>query len=192
MSIDFKKYIASVKDFPNEGIIFRDITPILQDGEAFAAATHEIAEYAKSRQADVIVGPEARGFLVGTPVAIELGIGFVPARKPHKLPREVEAAAYDLEYGSNVLEMHKDAIKPGQRVVICDDLMATAGTMHATKELIERLGGKVVGAAFYIELTDLKGRRGHLLPGSIHRRLILRARQKKTALPEGRSRFCLY
>lgn len=82
----------------------------------------------------------------------------MPARKPHKLPREVEAAAYDLEYGSNVLEMHKDAIKPGQRVVICDDLMATAGTLHATKELIERLGGKVVGAAFYIELTDLKGR----------------------------------
>lgn len=158
MSIDYKRYIASIKDFPNEGIIFRDITPLLQDGEAFRAATHDIAEYAKSRHADVIVGPEARGFLVGTPVAIELGVGFVPARKPHKLPREVESAAYDLEYGSNVLEMHKDAIKPGQRVVICDDLMATAGTLRATKELIERLGGKLVGAAFYIELTDLKGR----------------------------------
>ena len=150
MAIDFKEHIASVKDFPNKGIIFRDITPILQDGKLYRAATHELAE--------VIVGPEARGFIVGCPVATELGIGFVPARKPHKLPREVESASYDLEYGSNVLEMHKDAIKPGQKVVICDDLMATAGTLHATKELIENLGGEVVGAAFYIELTDLKGR----------------------------------
>ncbi|MBP2058980.1 adenine phosphoribosyltransferase [Lactobacillus colini] len=158
MAIDFKQRIASVKDFPNEGITFRDITPILQDGELYRAATHELAEYAKSRNADVIVGPEARGFIVGCPVATELGVGFVPARKPHKLPREVERASYDLEYGSNVLEMHKDAIKPGQRVVICDDLMATAGTLHATKELVERLGGEVVGAAFYIELTNLKGR----------------------------------
>ena len=95
---------------------------------------------------------------MGCPVATELGVGFVPARKPHKLPREVESASYDLEYGSNVLEMHKDAIKPGQKVVICDDLMATAGTLHATKQLIENLGGVVVGAAFYIELVDLKGR----------------------------------
>lgn len=158
MAIDFKKHIASVKDFPNEGITFRDITPILQDGELYRAATHELAKYAKSRGAEVIVGPEARGFIVGCPVATELGLGFVPARKPHKLPREVERASYDLEYGSNVLEMHKDAIKPGQKVVICDDLMATAGTLHATKELIERLGGEVVGAAFYIELTNLKGR----------------------------------
>ena len=153
MAIDFKEHIASVKDFPNKGIIFRDITPILQDGKLYRAATHELAEYAKSRGAEVIVGPEARGFIVGCPVATELGIGFVPARKPHKLPREVESASYDLEYGSNVLEMHKDAIKPGQKVV-----MATAGTLHATKELIENLGGEVVGAAFYIELTDLKGR----------------------------------
>ena len=135
MAIDFKEHIASVKDFPNKGIIFRDITPILQDGKLYRAATHELAEYAKSRGAEVIVGPEARGFIVGCSVA-----------------------SYDLEYGSNVLEMHKDAIKPGQKVVICDDLMATAGTLHATKELVENLGGEVVGAAFYIELTDLKGR----------------------------------
>ena len=154
MAIDFKEHIASVQDFPNKGIVFRDITPILQDGELYRAATHELADYAKSRGAEVIVGPEARGFIVGCPVATELGVGF----KPHKLPREVESASYDLEYGSNVLEMHKDAIKPGQKVVICDDLMATAGTLHATKELIENLGGEVVGAAFYIELTDLKGR----------------------------------
>ncbi len=158
MAIDFKEHIASVQDFPNKGIVFRDITPILQDGKLYRAATHELADYAKSRGAEVIVGPEARGFIVGCPVATELGVGFVPARKPHKLPREVESASYDLEYGSNVLEMHKDAIKPGQKVVICDDLMATAGTLHATKELIKNLGGEVVGAAFYIELTDLKGR----------------------------------
>lgn len=158
MAVDFSKYIANIPDFPNKGIIFRDITPILQDGKLYRAATHELAEYAKKRGADVIVGPEARGFIVGCPVATELGIGFVPARKPHKLPRETESASYDLEYGSNVLEMHKDAIKPGQKVVICDDLMATAGTLHATKELVENLGGKVVGAAFYIELVDLKGR----------------------------------
>lgn len=158
MAIDFSKYIASVEDFPNKGIIFRDMTPILQDGKLYRAATHELAEYAKSRGADVIVGPEARGFIVGCPVATELGVGFVPARKPHKLPREVERASYDLEYGSNSLEIHKDAIKPGQKVVVCDDLMATAGTLHATKELVERLGGEVVGAAFYIELMNLKGR----------------------------------
>ncbi|MDF7639048.1 adenine phosphoribosyltransferase [Lactobacillus sp. ESL0791] len=153
----FKEHIASVQDFPNKGIVFRDITPLLQDGELYRKATHELAEYAKSKKADVIVGPEARGFIVGCPVAIELGIGFVPARKPHKLPREVERASYDLEYGSNSLEMHKDAIKPGQRVVVCDDLLATAGTLRASKQLIENLGGKLVGAAFYIELPDLKG-----------------------------------
>lgn len=158
MAVDFSKYIASVKDFPNKGIIFRDITPILQNGKLYQEATHELAKYAKSRGAEIIVGPEARGFIVGCPVATELGIGFVPARKPHKLPREVERASYDLEYGSNALEMHKDAIKPGQKVVICDDLMATAGTLHATTQLIKNLGGIVVGACFYIELTNLKGR----------------------------------
>ena len=158
MAIDFSKYIACAMDFPNKGIVFLSIAPILQDDVLYHTATHELAEYAKSRNADVIVGPEARGFIVGCPVATELGIGFVPARKPHKLPREVERASYALEYGSNSLEMHKDAIKPGQRVVVCDDLMATAGTLRASKELIENLGGKLVGAAFYIELPDLKGR----------------------------------
>lgn len=159
----FEDHIASVKDFPNKGITFRDITPILQDGKLFREATHQLAEYAKSRAADVIVGPEARGFIVGCPVATELGLGFVPARKPQKLPREVKRASYDLEYGSNILEMHKDAIKPGQRVVICDDLLATAGTLRACKELVEELGGELVGAAFYIELPDLKGK--EKLPG---------------------------
>lgn len=163
MANNFEKHIASVKDFPNEGIIFRDITPILQDGKLFREATHELANYAKKKGADVIVGPEARGFIVGCPVATELGIGFVPARKPHKLPREVERASYDLEYGSNSLEMHKDALKPGQRVVICDDLLATAGTLRACKQLIENLGAELVGAAFYVELPDLKGK--EKLPG---------------------------
>ena len=163
MANDFEKHIASVKDFPNKGIIFRDITPVLQDGKLFQAATHKLAEYVKSKNADLIVGPEARGFIVGCPVATELGIGFVPARKPHKLPREVERASYDLEYGSNSLEIHKDAIKPGQRVVICDDLLATAGTLRACKELVENLGGELVGSAFYIELPDLKGK--EKLPG---------------------------
>lgn len=155
---DFKEHIASVNNFPNEGIVFRDITPILQDGKLFREATHELAEYAKNKGADVIVGPEARGFIVGCPVATELGIGFVPARKPHKLPRDVERASYDLEYGSNSLEMHKDALKPGQKVVICDDLLATAGTLTACKQLIENLGAELVGTAFYIELPDLHGR----------------------------------
>lgn len=163
MAVDLKKYIASVKDFPNKGIIFRDITPLIQNPEAYRAATHALAAYAKKRGAEVIVGPEARGFIVGCPVAYELGIGFVPARKPHKLPRAVERASYDLEYGSNSLEMHKDALKPGQRVVVCDDLMATAGTLRATQKLITNLGAKLVGAAFYIELPDLKGR--EKLPG---------------------------
>lgn len=163
MTFDFKKYIASVQDFPNKGIVFRDITPLLQNPTAYQTATHAMAEYAKKRGADVIVGPEARGFIVGCPVAYELGIGFVPARKPHKLPREVERASYDLEYGSNSLEMHKDALHPGQKVVVCDDLLATAGTLRAVKRLVTNLGAELVGAAFYIELPDLKGR--EKLPG---------------------------
>lgn len=158
MAIDYRKYIASVKDYPNKGIIFRDITPLVQNGPVFRAATHDLAAYAKKRRAEVIVAPEARGFIVGCPVATELNIGFVPARKPNKLPRAKIKASYDLEYGSNSLEMHKDGIKAGQRVVIIDDLLATSGTLHATKALVDRLGGQVVGAAFYIELVDLKGR----------------------------------
>lgn len=155
----FKEHIASVPNFPNKGIVYRDVTPIVQDGKLYRLATHKLAEYAKSKKAEVIVGPEARGFIVGCPVATELGLGFVPARKPHKLPRPVVRASYDLEYGSNSLEMHKDAIKPGQRVVVCDDLLATSGTLRATKQLVETLGGEVVGAAFYVVLPDLNGYR---------------------------------
>ena len=156
--MDFKKYVADIPDFPIEGILFRDVTPLMQDGEAFSAALDLLSEYAKSRGADIIAGPEARGFMFGTPVAYKLGIGFVPVRKPGKLPRETVSEKYDLEYGSNELHIHADSIKKGQKVVIIDDLLATGGTVKATKELVEKLGGEVVGCAFLVELAALKGR----------------------------------
>ena len=156
--MDYKKYIADVKDFPIEGILFRDITPLMQNGEAFKAACAEITEYAKAQGATVIVGPESRGFIFGCPAATNLGIGFVPIRKPNKLPREVVKKEYALEYGTNTLCMHKDAIKPGDKVVIVDDLLATGGTVDATISLVNELGGEVVGCAFLIELVDLNGR----------------------------------
>lgn len=156
--MDLKKYVAAVKDFPKEGILFRDITPLMNDGEAYKLATDEIVKFAKEKDVDMIVGPEARGFIFGCPVAYAMGIGFVPVRKPNKLPREVIEYTYDLEYGSNVLCMHKDAIKKGQKVLIVDDLLATGGTMEATIKLVEELGGIVAGLAFLIELEDLKGR----------------------------------
>lgn len=157
--MDLKKYIADVPDFPVEGILFRDITPLLANGEAFKEAINQLSDFAKSVNADVICGPESRGFIFGCPVAADMNIGFIPIRKPNKLPREQVTASYDLEYGSNVLCMHKDAIKPGQRVVIVDDLLATGGTMKAAIQLIESLGGIVVGVAFVIELEDLQGKK---------------------------------
>ena len=156
--MDYKKYVADVKDFPIEGILFRDVTPLIQDGEAFDSVCNDFAEFAKEVGADVIVGPEARGFIFGCPVACKLKKGFVPIRKPNKLPRETVSMSYDLEYGSNVLCMHKDSIKPGQRVLIIDDLLATGGTTVTAAKLIESLGGVVAGFAFLVELTDLKGR----------------------------------
>lgn len=156
--IDLKKYVATVNDFPKEGIVFRDITTLMNDGLAYKTATDEIVKFAKEKEVDLIVGPEARGFIFGCPVAYAMGIGFVPVRKPKKLPREVIEYSYDLEYGSNTLCMHKDAIKPGQRVLIVDDLLATGGTMEAAIKLVEELGGVVAGLAFLIELEDLKGR----------------------------------
>lgn len=156
--MNLKDYIADVPDFPEEGIIFRDISPLMADGEAYRFATNEIVKYAKDKGVDMIVGPEARGFIVGCPVAYELGIGFAPARKKGKLPRETVEVSYGLEYGSDVLQIHKNAIKPGQKVLVCDDLLATGGTIAATIKLIEQLGGEVVGTAFLIELSDLKGR----------------------------------
>ncbi|NLG31750.1 MAG: adenine phosphoribosyltransferase [Acholeplasmataceae bacterium] len=157
-TFDFKKYIATIPGFPKEGILFRDITPLMLDGVAFKRAVSEMVEFAKIVGAEVIVGPEARGFIFGCPVANELEIGFAPVRKPGKLPRETITVAYDLEYGSNELSLHSDAVKPGQRVLIIDDLLATGGTVKATVELVRKLGGRVVGAAFLIELEDLKGR----------------------------------
>ena len=146
--MDLKKFIADVKDFPIEGILFRDITPLMADGEAFKAACDELIEFAKEVGAEVVAGPESRGFIFGCPVAKELEIGFVPIRKPNKLPRETVSVSYSLEYGKNTLCMHKDAIKPGQKVIIVDDLLATGGTVKAAIELINRLGGIVVGCAF--------------------------------------------
>ena len=156
--MNYKDYIASIQDFPSEGILFRDITPLMQNGEVFKAACKDIVAFAKEVNADVVVGPESRGFIFGCPVAYELGIGFVPIRKPNKLPRETVSLKYDLEYGSNELHMHKDAIEKGAKVLIVDDLLATGGTVDATIKLVESLGGSVVGCAFLIELEALKGR----------------------------------
>ncbi|KRL94691.1 adenine phosphoribosyltransferase [Levilactobacillus hammesii] len=158
MATDFSKYIASVPDYPEKGIMFRDISPLMADGEAFHAATDEIVAYAKDKGVEMVVGPEARGFIVGCPVAYQMGIGFAPARKEGKLPRPTVKASYDLEYGTSALYLHKDAIKPGQKVLVTDDLLATGGTIGATIQLVEDLGGIVVGTAFLIELKDLHGR----------------------------------
>ncbi|CAM3293006.1 adenine phosphoribosyltransferase [Lactiplantibacillus plajomi] len=158
MALDLKKYVASVPDYPEPGIIFRDISPLMADGEAYREATDQIVKFARDKKVDMIVGPEARGFIVGCPVAYELGIGFAPARKKGKLPRPTVKATYDLEYGQSALYLHKDAIKPGQNVLVTDDLLATGGTISATIKLVEELGGNVVGTAFLVELKDLHGR----------------------------------
>ena len=156
--MDLRDYIAAIPDFPSEGILFRDITPLLADGPAFKEACGQMAAYARERGAEVIVGPESRGFIFSCPIATELGLGFVPVRKPGKLPRETVSYKYELEYGTNEIFIHKDAIKPGQKVVVCDDLLATGGTIEAAIKLVEELGGEVVGCAFLIELVDLNGR----------------------------------
>ncbi|WP_283582881.1 adenine phosphoribosyltransferase [Limosilactobacillus difficilis] len=158
MSLDYKKYVKSIPDFPEKGIIFRDILPLMADGAAYRAATDEIVHYAIDKQVDMVVSPEARGFIVGCPIAYELGVGYAPARKAGKLPRKAVSATYNLEYGTATLQMEYDAIKPGQRVLVVDDLLATGGTIGATIDLVHQLGGKVVGCAFLIELKALKGR----------------------------------
>ena len=156
--MDLKKTIREIQNFPKEGIDFKDITTLMQDGDAFKYTIDQFVNELKDKNIDIIVGPEARGFLMGTPVAYALGVGFVPVRKPGKLPYETESYAYGLEYGTDVLEIHKDAIKPGQRVAIVDDLLATGGTMEAAAKLIEKLGGEVVSMQFLIELEGLEGR----------------------------------
>ena len=156
--MDLKKAIREIENFPKEGINFKDITTLMQDGETFKYTIDAFINELKDKNVDVIVGPEARGFLMGTPVAYGLGVGFVPVRKPGKLSSETISYSYGLEYGSDTLQIHKDAIKPGQRVAIVDDLLATGGTMEAAAKLIEQLGGEVVSMQFLIELEDLKGR----------------------------------
>ncbi|TYR82302.1 adenine phosphoribosyltransferase [Priestia megaterium] len=156
--MNFKDYITIVPDWPKPGIKFKDISTLMDNGEVYRAATDEIMKYAKDKKIDIIVGPEARGFIVGCPVAYALGVGFAPVRKEGKLPREVIKVDYGLEYGKDVLTIHKDAIKPGQRVLITDDLLATGGTIEATIKLVEELGGVVAGIAFLIELSYLNGR----------------------------------
>ena len=151
-------YIKEIPDYPKPGISFKDITPLMANGEAYKFATEEIKKIAIERNVDVIVGPEARGFIIGCPVATSLEIGFVPVRKPGKLPRKVLSVEYDLEYGTDTLTIHEGDIIPGQKVLIVDDLLATGGTMAATIELVEKSGGIVEGLAFIIELEDLNGR----------------------------------
>lgn len=156
--MDFKQYIRVIPDYPQPGIRFKDITTLLKDGPAYKAAIAELADFARQLQVDVIAGPEARGFVVGAPLSVELGIGFVPIRKSGKLPYESIQAEYSLEYGKDALAIHVDAIQPGQRVLIADDLLATGGTIRTTINLIEQLGGIIVGAAFFIELSYLDGK----------------------------------
>ena len=157
--MNLKDYIANVPNFPIEGIQFKDITPLIGDGKAFKYATNLFVDFTNEIGADIIVGPDARGFIFGCPVATQLGLGFIPVRKPNKLPREVIEFSYDLEYGSNTLCLHKGDIKPGQKVLIIDDLLATGGTIEATIHLVEQSGGIVVGIAFLVELLDLDGRK---------------------------------
>ena len=159
MALDLYKYVASIPDYPEKGIVFRDILQLMADGEAFKQATDEITAFARERQVDMVVGPEARGFIVGCPVAYKLGVGFAPARKKGKLPRATVSASYQLEYGEATLQMENDSVKPGQRVLVVDDLLATGGTIGATIDMVEQMGGTVVGAAFLIELKELEGRK---------------------------------
>jgi adenine phosphoribosyltransferase len=152
-----KSAITSIPDYPKKGIMFRDVTSVLQNHEAFTACIEQLKTQFNGMTFDKIVGTEARGFLFGAPLALEMGIGFVPARKPGKLPREVISETYELEYGIDALEIHKDAILPGERVLMIDDLLATGGTMVATAKLIRRLGGIAEHAGFVISLPEIGG-----------------------------------
>jgi adenine phosphoribosyltransferase len=156
--IDLRTKVRDVPDFPRPGIVFKDIMPLLADADALHQAVDEIAGWAEPRNVDVVVGAEARGFILGAAVAYKLGCGFVAARKPGKLPFLTVGAKYALEYGFDALEMHVDALKPGTRVLVHDDLLATGGTARAKIDLVEQLGAEVVGVAFVVELSFLNGR----------------------------------
>ena len=154
-----EEYVRSIPDFPEEGIIFRDVTSVLQDAEGLHLAIDLMQEKVKDLDFDVVVGPESRGFIFGVPIAYNLRKPFVPVRKKGKLPCETISMEYELEYGTATIEMHKDSIKPGQKVLIVDDLMATGGTIEAIIKLIGKLGGEVVGSVFLMELAGLEGRK---------------------------------
>lgn len=156
--MDFKEKIAIIPNFPKEGISFKDITPLIGDGKAFQELIDTMAKKLKELKVDYIAGPEARGFIFGVPLAYALGVGFIPIRKPGKLPQETVSITYDLEYGTDTLEIHKNAFKKGDRVALVDDLLATGGTISACAKLIELAGGEVASIDFMIELTELKGR----------------------------------
>jgi len=158
MTADLASRIRDIADFPKPGIQFKDITTLLKDGPSFKAAIDGLLAQIGDRQVDAVVGMESRGFIFGAPVAYALGVGFVPVRKLGKLPADVVSVEYDLEYGSATLEMHKDALAPGARVLVVDDLLATGGTVAGTIELVKQLQGEIVALAFLIELTFLKGR----------------------------------
>ncbi|HJR24831.1 MAG TPA: adenine phosphoribosyltransferase [Acidimicrobiales bacterium] len=153
----FRALVRDIPDFPQPGVLFRDITPLLADADAFAAVVERLAEAFEDRGVDKVVGIEARGFVIAAPVAVRLGAGFVPVRKVGKLPWTTEAQEYELEYGTDRLEVHRDAIAPGERVIVVDDVIATGGTATATVRLVESLGGAVLGLGFVIDLSFLGG-----------------------------------
>lgn len=166
-----EEYVKSIPDFPEKGIIFRDVTSVLQDADSLHLAIDEMQKFLEGVEFDVIAGTESRGFIFGVPIAYNLHKAFVPVRKKGKLPRETVSAEYELEYGKAVIEMHKDAIRPGQKVVLVDDLIATGGTIEAAARLVEELGGEVVKIIFLMELEGLKGReklKGYDVESVIH------------------------
>ena len=159
MSKKLEEYVVTIPDFPEPGIMFRDITSVIQDPEGLKLAVDGLADLVKDIDFDLVVGPESRGFIFGVPVAYLRGKGFIPVRKKGKLPRETVSQKYDLEYGQAEVEMHRDAIQPGQKVVIVDDLIATGGSAEAAAKLVEQLGGKIVRMVFVMELAGLEGRK---------------------------------
>ena len=172
-TMNLTDYIRSVFDFPIPGIHFRDITPLWENPAAFQESVRQMAEVVKDwGKIDCIAAPEARGFIFAAPLALQLGAGLVPVRKPGKLPYNTVSLSYELEYGQNTIQMHEDAIKPGKRVLLIDDLLATGGTMDACRQLVENQGGEVIGAMFLIELLDLKGREKIQIPAERVKALI--------------------
>ena len=158
MTLDLRARVRDVPDFPKKGIVFKDLMPLIADPEYFAETIRRLAEWARPREPDLIFGAEARGFIFGGALAYALGAGFIAARKPGKLPRETIEATFELEYGTDRLQVHRDAVPPGARVIVLDDVLATGGTAKAKLELVEQLGGVVAGVVFVIELTFLHGR----------------------------------